>query len=132
MSLYEFEHAKRAELGIKYLCGVDEAGRGPLAGPVFAAAVILPKDCNILYLNELINIYDTRLNTLIEDATYRVGLSMNTLDKLNPIKLLQSGYSYVTKNNKVLDENVDVNDEIEIRTYQTKLKAKVINKEKIC
>ena len=42
MSLYEFEHAKRAELGIKYICGVDEAGRGPLAGPVFAAAVILP------------------------------------------------------------------------------------------
>ena len=52
MSLYEFEHAKRAERGIKYLCGVDEAGRGPLAGPVFAAAVILPEDFEIEGLND--------------------------------------------------------------------------------
>ena len=34
------------------ICGIDEAGRGPLAGPVVAAAVILPKDCRILYLND--------------------------------------------------------------------------------
>ena len=35
-----------------YICGIDEAGRGPLAGPVVAAAVVLPKDCQILYLND--------------------------------------------------------------------------------
>ena len=35
-----------------FLCGIDEAGRGPLAGPVTAGAVILPKDCTILYLND--------------------------------------------------------------------------------
>ena len=35
-----------------YICGIDEVGRGPLAGPVMAAAVILPKDCDILYLND--------------------------------------------------------------------------------
>ena len=34
------------------ICGIDEAGRGPLAGPVAAGAVILPKDCTILYLND--------------------------------------------------------------------------------
>ena len=34
------------------VCGVDEVGRGPLAGPVVAGAVILPKDCNILYIND--------------------------------------------------------------------------------
>ena len=34
------------------ICGIDEAGRGPLAGPVTAGAVILPKDCQILYLND--------------------------------------------------------------------------------
>ena len=34
------------------ICGIDEAGRGPLAGPVVAGAVILPKDCQILYLND--------------------------------------------------------------------------------
>jgi len=36
----------------EFICGIDEAGRGPLAGPVVAGAVILPKDCNILYLND--------------------------------------------------------------------------------
>jgi len=35
-----------------YVCGIDEVGRGPLAGPVVAGAVILPKDCNILYIND--------------------------------------------------------------------------------
>ena len=37
---------------LSYICGIDEVGRGPLAGPVVAAAVILPKDCDILYLND--------------------------------------------------------------------------------
>ena len=35
-----------------YICGIDEVGRGPLAGPVVAGAVILPKDCRILYVND--------------------------------------------------------------------------------
>ncbi len=87
---------------------------------------------NILYLNDMLNTYDNKINKTIEVTTYRVGLSLNTLDKLNPVKLLQSGYSYVTKNNSVIDENIEIDDEIEIRTYETKLRAKVINKEKIC
>ena len=44
---YEKEYA-----GYTYICGIDEVGRGPLAGPVVAGAVILPKDCNILYIND--------------------------------------------------------------------------------
>ena len=44
-----YEH-KYEDLG--YLCGIDEVGRGPLAGPVVAGAVILPKDSQILYLND--------------------------------------------------------------------------------
>ena len=47
--LKEFEK-KYESLG--YVCGIDEVGRGPLAGPVVAGAVILPKDCDILYLND--------------------------------------------------------------------------------
>ena len=37
---------------IRHICGIDEVGRGPLAGPVVAGAVILPKDDMILYLND--------------------------------------------------------------------------------
>ncbi|MDF2568210.1 MAG: ribonuclease, partial [Oscillospiraceae bacterium] len=48
MSLYEYDK----QLGIKLLCGVDEAGRGPLAGDVYAAAVILPDDFEIEGLND--------------------------------------------------------------------------------
>lgn len=47
MKSYERKY-KDAEM----ICGIDEAGRGPLAGPVVAGAVILPKDCEILYLND--------------------------------------------------------------------------------
>ena len=47
MKTYERQHAD-----CTLICGIDEAGRGPLAGPVVAGAVILPKDCEILYLND--------------------------------------------------------------------------------
>ena len=47
MKSFEKEYASYS-----YICGIDEVGRGPLAGPVVAGAVILPKDCDILYLND--------------------------------------------------------------------------------
>ena len=48
---YRYEH-RAMEQGYTAVCGIDEAGRGPLAGPVFAAAVILPPDCDIPGLND--------------------------------------------------------------------------------
>ena len=47
MKEYEYTYA-----ACPFICGIDEAGRGPLAGPVVAGAVILPKDCTILFLND--------------------------------------------------------------------------------
>ena len=46
------------------ICGIDEAGRGPLAGPVAAGAAILPKDCQILYLNDSKKLSESRREEL--------------------------------------------------------------------
>ena len=50
--LHAMRSFERKYEGCELICGIDEAGRGPLAGPVVAGAVILPKDCEILYLND--------------------------------------------------------------------------------
>ena len=49
------------------ICGIDEAGRGPLAGPVVAGAVILPKDCSILYLNDSKQVSASRRDELFDE-----------------------------------------------------------------
>ena len=89
MSLYEFEHAKRAELGIKYICGVDEAGRGPLAGPVFAAAVILPEDFEIEGLNDSKKLSEKKRDALFDEIiehalAYSIqSVDHKTIDEIN-------------------------------------------------
>ena len=71
MSLYEFERA-RWERGCGLICGVDEAGRGPLAGPVCAAAVILdPKDEEIAGVNDSKKLSASRREKLYEEITAR-------------------------------------------------------------
>lgn len=66
MSLYDFEHEKHAQ-GYKYICGVDEAGRGPLAGPVFAAAVILPEDYEIEGINDSKKLSEKKREKLFDE-----------------------------------------------------------------
>ena len=48
----EIQRYEREYGAYAHICGIDEVGRGPLAGPVVAGAVILPKDCDILYIND--------------------------------------------------------------------------------
>ena len=80
-------------------------------------------DCYNLISNEI----DNKLN----NTRYRVDLSINTLDKLNPIKLLSSGYSYVSKDNRPINSSeISIGDEIEIITKDLKLKAEIKQKEK--
>ena len=66
MSLYDFEHEKHAQ-GYKYICGVDEAGRDPLAGPVFAAAVILPEDYEIEGVNDSKKLSEKKREKLFDE-----------------------------------------------------------------
>ena len=67
--LAEFDAEIRAE-GFPILCGVDEAGRGPLAGPVTAAAVILPPDADIAGLNDSKKLTPAKRDQLYEDITH--------------------------------------------------------------
>lgn len=79
-----YEH-KYEHLG--WLCGIDEVGRGPLAGPVVAAAVILPTDSQILYLNDskkLTAAKREKLYEVIMREAVAVGLGMADPERIDP------------------------------------------------
>lgn len=86
----------------------------------------------ILYINSIFQNIDRTICKQIDNTKYRVDMAVNILDKLNPIKLLKSGYSIVTHNDRPIDESVNVGDNVEIMTENTKFSATVINKEKRC
>lgn len=86
-----------------------------------------------LYISDLLNSYDSFIKDKIDNTAYSIALSLNTLDKLNPSRLLQMGYSYVTNNGECINfDNSNIGDNIEILTKETKFKAQILDKEKIC
>lgn len=86
---------ERRYAGYEYICGIDEAGRGPLAGPVTAAAVILPKDCRIAYLNDSKKLSPARreqLYDVIMEQAVGVGVGMVSPARIDEINILQATY----------------------------------------
>lgn len=78
-----------------YICGIDEVGRGPLAGPVVAAAVILPKDCSILYLNDSKQLSEQKreeLYDIIMEQAVSVGIGVVSHERIDEINILQATY----------------------------------------
>lgn len=78
-----------------YICGIDEAGRGPLAGPVVAGAVILPKDCEILYLNDSKKLSAKKREVLYDEIMEKaiaVGIGMASPARIDEINILQATY----------------------------------------
>ncbi len=78
-----------------YVCGIDEVGRGPLAGPVVAGAVILPKDSKILYLNDSKQLSEKKreeLFDIIMEEAVSVGLGFNTPERIDEINILNATY----------------------------------------
>ena len=89
---YENEAAKN---GYKYICGVDEAGRGPLAGPVCAAAVILPEDCEIEGLNDSKKISEKKrelLYDIIIEKAVAYSIAYGTLEEIEQYNILEATY----------------------------------------
>ena len=78
-----------------YVCGIDEVGRGPLAGPVVASAVILPKDCDILYINDSKKLSAAKreeLYNVIMEKAVAVGIGMVGPGRIDEINILQATY----------------------------------------
>jgi ribonuclease HII len=78
-----------------YICGIDEVGRGPLAGPVVAGAVILPKDCHILYINDSKQLSEKKreeLYDVIMEQAVATGIGMSGPGRIDEINILQATY----------------------------------------
>ena len=90
MMSFEREYARMG-----YVCGVDEAGRGPLAGPVVAGAVILPENCEILYLNDSKQLSEKRREELFDEIKEKAiawGIGMASPARIDEINILQATY----------------------------------------
>lgn len=78
-----------------YICGIDEAGRGPLAGPVVAGAVILPKGLKIPYLNDSKQLSEKKreeLYDVIMEQAVSVGVGIVSPERIDEINILQATY----------------------------------------
>ena len=90
MKIYERKYAD-----FQYICGIDEVGRGPLAGPVVAGAVILPKDCDILYLNDSKKLSEKMRESLYDEIMEKAiatGIGIVSPARIDEINILQATY----------------------------------------
>ena len=90
MRIYERQYASCAAI-----CGIDEVGRGPLAGPVVAGAVILPKNVEILYLNDSKKLSEKKREALYDEIMEKavaVGIGMAGPARIDEINILQATY----------------------------------------
>lgn len=94
-----------------YVAGIDEAGRGPLAGPVVAAAVILPKDIFLPFLNDSKKVTEKRRDVLFDEIkqnaiAYGIGIALNTL--IDEINILQATYEAMREAVNALEKTPDI------------------------
>ena len=106
MSVYEEQYAS-----CSYICGIDEVGRGPLAGPVVAGAVILPKDHTILYLNDSKKLSEKKRELLYDEImehAVATGIGMVGPARIDEINILQATYEAM----RMAIENLQVKPDI--------------------
>lgn len=111
---YEYEYAEHG-----YVCGIDEVGRGPFAGPVVACAVILPANSNILYLNDSKKLSEKKreeLYDVIMKEAVAVGIGMRDAKRIDEINILQATYEAMREaiSNLQVKPDVLLNDAVTI------------------
>ena len=115
-AMLEFER-KYGEF--RYICGIDEAGRGPLAGPVVAGAVILPKDEKILYVNDSKKLSEKKreeLYDVIMERAIAVGVGIVDNNRIDEINILNATYEAMKMaiNNLSIRPDILLNDAVKI------------------
>jgi ribonuclease HII len=93
--IYDLQSYERRYPDAAYICGIDEVGRGPLAGPVVAAAVILPKNCEILYINDSKKLSAAKreeLYDVIMEQAIAVSVGEASPERIDEINILQATY----------------------------------------
>lgn len=107
----DFSYEKEAnDKGFKLVCGVDEAGRGPLAGPVCAAAVILPENCEIEGLNDSKKISEKKREALfdiIKEKAIAYSIAFGTLQEIEEYNILEATYIAMNRAIDGLDKKAD-------------------------
>ncbi len=109
IDMWEFENKHRNE-GYQSICGVDEAGRGPLAGPVCAAAVILPAGVEIPGLNDSKKLTDKKrreLFPIICEKAIAYGIAFADHKEIDELNILQATYLAMERAIAKLDGNAD-------------------------
>lgn len=90
----ELENSARGK-GFKHICGVDEAGRGPLAGPVCAAAVVLPENCIIEGLDDSKKLSEKKREALFEiikEKAVSYSIAFGTLEEIEHFNILEATF----------------------------------------
>lgn len=91
---YEYEKAAKTS-GFNIICGVDEAGRGPLAGPVCAAAVILPDECEIKGLNDSKKLTEKKreeLFPIIKEKAIAYSVAFASVEEIEEVNILEATF----------------------------------------
>jgi len=93
--IYKLREYERKYGEYTYICGIDEVGRGPLAGPVVAGAVILPKNCDILYINDSKQLSEKKreeLYDVIMEKAIACSVGYASPERIDEINILQATY----------------------------------------
>lgn len=109
--IWKLQEYERQYPDAAFICGIDEVGRGPLAGPVVAGAVILPKNCEILYINDSKKLSAAKreeLYDVIMDQAIATGIGMASPQRIDEINILQATYEAMREAINNLSQKPDI------------------------